>query len=652
MHPPRCSLAAMAVALFGGVVVAAAQRFTNDRRCPICTGSDRDPRGTGKRCSGFISSDGKYAHCSREEHAGTLPREEADTYAHRLSGPCKCGATHGELAERTIEATYDYRDESGRPVFQVVRFIGKTFKQRKPDGVGGWIWKLEGVRRVLYRLPELLAADPAAVVYICEGEKDVETLRARGFAATTSSQGAKNWRHTADNAVKVLRGRHVVIVPDNDEEGRLYASTVAASLIGVAASVRTCRLPAKDVSDWFAAGHTIEEFADIVSSGLDDETKFSPQDENGGENPWTALLAKSLAEVKALLATETPTDRKPMGIDAVDLLAQNFDGARALIQGLVPATGTTVFGGEPKSIKTWSATECAIAVATGTAAFGEFYAEHGIAMYIYAEDSGVSVKSRVRALLKGSGRTLAAGRLILQPRGAFLDVLRDEDVAWIVASARQHGKVTVLFIDPLRDIHSGEEDKSDSMRNVMRRLRVIADLIGCAVVFVHHKAKATKDNAKRRVGQDLRGSGAIHGAVDAVLSLEVCGGDEVGTFVNSVKSQIRDGRSAGQFQLELRIQDDSDGHAERAEWTFTREAAPASKKAAAEALDDNAIEFFVRDLARRGEFLTRTKLREHDERPIPDHRTRDSLDRLIEKGRLVLRDGRVRIPDSKGRPND
>src|SRR6266540_381329 len=53
----------------------------------------------------------------------------------------------------------------------------KQATQRKPDGKGGWVWNLQGVRRVLYGLPELIAADPDAIVWIVEGEKDVDRLR-------------------------------------------------------------------------------------------------------------------------------------------------------------------------------------------------------------------------------------------------------------------------------------------------------------------------------------------------------------------------------------------------------------------------------------------------------------------------------------------
>jgi putative DNA primase/helicase len=66
-------------------------------------------------------------------------------------------------------ATYDYKDEAGDLLYQVVRYEPKDFRQRAPDG-NGWKWKMPGVRRVLYRLPEVVEAVAARrVVYIVEG---------------------------------------------------------------------------------------------------------------------------------------------------------------------------------------------------------------------------------------------------------------------------------------------------------------------------------------------------------------------------------------------------------------------------------------------------------------------------------------------------
>jgi len=242
-------------------------RHTRAHRCPICDGADEDARGKGKRCSGFTS--GEWCHCSREERAGRLELESGGTYAHRRRGPCACGETHGEdvRSRDDVEATYDYHDERGELLFQVLRRPGKRFVQRRPDGAGGWVWKLDGVRRVPYRLPELVAADSTKTVWIVEGEKDVDTLHRRGLVATCNPHGAGKWRGVEGAARDTLRGRDVVVVADADEPGRTHAREVAASLRGHARGIRVVEAPrGKDVSEHLALGGTLEQLLEAAST--------------------------------------------------------------------------------------------------------------------------------------------------------------------------------------------------------------------------------------------------------------------------------------------------------------------------------------------------------------------------------------------------
>ena len=245
--------------------VQPSQRHTRRSRCPICGGGDGDPRGKEKRCCGFTSDDERWAHCSREELAGGIDQNDAGLYAHRLRGSCRCGVEHGPAeANPNIEATYDYQSEAGALLYQVVRFRGKAFRQRCPDGAGGWSWKLNGVRRVPYRLPQIASSPPVATVYLVEGERDVETLERAGCVATTTAQGAKSFRLSSSETAKALAGRHVAIIADADDPGRAYALEAYAALLPVAATVALweCPDPHKDVSDLFAAGGTL---ADLVA---------------------------------------------------------------------------------------------------------------------------------------------------------------------------------------------------------------------------------------------------------------------------------------------------------------------------------------------------------------------------------------------------
>ena len=179
--------------------------------------------------------------------------------------PPRAEALRANGASRHIVATYDYRDEVGTLLYQVVRFEPKDFQQRRPDGNGGWIWKLGDVRRVLYRLPEFLAADPTAWVLVPEGEKDVDRLIALSFIATTNAGGAGKWRPEYS---ELLRGRRVVVLPDNDEPGEKHAVAVAQSLAGIATEVRILRLPdlprKGDVSDWLDANRTAEDLEQLI----------------------------------------------------------------------------------------------------------------------------------------------------------------------------------------------------------------------------------------------------------------------------------------------------------------------------------------------------------------------------------------------------
>jgi putative DNA primase/helicase len=174
-------------------------------------------------------------------------------------------------ARGRITAIYDYTDEAEQLLFQTVRMDPKDFRQRRPNGTGGWVWNLKGVRRVLYRLPELLKR-PTEPIFICEGEKDVHSLEALGLLATCNPMGAGKWRPEYS---EMVRGRSAALLPDNDPpvdedgkphyKGQKHAASVAADLLRVGCKVRIVEVPkGKDVSDWLSAGGTLEDLRVLV----------------------------------------------------------------------------------------------------------------------------------------------------------------------------------------------------------------------------------------------------------------------------------------------------------------------------------------------------------------------------------------------------
>jgi len=165
--------------------------------------------------------------------------------------------------QKRIVARYAYHDEHGALLFEAVRFEPKSFLQRRPDGWGGYVWDLDGVRRVPYRLPQLL--NTVGPVYITEGEKDADRLADLGLTATCNPCGAGNWRPEFG---QYFAGRDVVMLPDNDGPGLEHAEQVARTIFPFANSVRVVWLPGLppkgDVSDWLDAGHTIAELEGIA----------------------------------------------------------------------------------------------------------------------------------------------------------------------------------------------------------------------------------------------------------------------------------------------------------------------------------------------------------------------------------------------------
>jgi len=175
----------------------------------------------------------------------------------------------GASAEQDIMATYDYKDKSGRFVYQTVRYVPKDFRQRRPKTGGGWLWNLDDTPRVVYRLPDLLMTqakdtDHKLPYFIVEGEKDVDRLYALGQTATCNVGGAGKWRR---DYAQHFKGCVVVIIVDNDDAGMIHGKQVASTLQGIAKRVLWLELGGEehdDLSDWLDAGHTADELLDLA----------------------------------------------------------------------------------------------------------------------------------------------------------------------------------------------------------------------------------------------------------------------------------------------------------------------------------------------------------------------------------------------------
>ena len=219
--------------------------------CPVPAHDDRDPS-----LSVMEGDDGVVLKC----HGGC---DNADVVS-------SLGLEFRDLFYSSVnyaepEVVYDYVDELGNVLFQVVRFPGKKFRQRHLEN-GEWVWNLEGVRRVLYCLPEVVeAVRTGRTVYLVEGEKDADTLRRLGYCATTSPAGAGKWR---DDYTEFLAGANVIIVADRDAPGRAHAQKIREALQGVAQGIWIMQAKVgKDVTDHVEHGHQVQELVPVKIPG-------------------------------------------------------------------------------------------------------------------------------------------------------------------------------------------------------------------------------------------------------------------------------------------------------------------------------------------------------------------------------------------------
>jgi len=193
-----------------------------------------------------------FAGCSRDEILAALglTRNDLRTEGSDWSEPDK---------------TYVYTDEGGAALYEVIRLPGKRFRQRHYDPVSpdaksdGYVYSLDGVRRVPYKLPRLLkAVAEGRRIYIVEGEKDAERIhKETGRCATCNPGGAGKWKPDYN---RFFAGARVIVVQDRDEPGRRHARKIKEELDTVAAEVLIYQAArGNDLSDHLDAGLRMEQ---------------------------------------------------------------------------------------------------------------------------------------------------------------------------------------------------------------------------------------------------------------------------------------------------------------------------------------------------------------------------------------------------------
>lgn len=419
---------------------------------------------------------------------------------HRNGHAGRNGHHHGNGSN--IVAAYDYHDERGELLFQVCRMEPKDFRQRRPDGNGDWTWSTKGVRRVLYRLPELLKADPSQIVFIVEGEKDANRLWSMGIVATCNAGGAGKWRR---EYVDCLEGRLVAIIADNDTPGMKHAKTVARSLHGTAASVKLTELPGIgkrkgfDVSDWLGADGMASDLLTLAEESDEWEpSEAEPTDgESEGDDGPKPILPVHFGEIKS----QNPTMRKPV------------------IDGLVREGETVGVIAPTKAGKSWTSYSLALSIVSGICWLNPFQCQPGRVLLIDNELHPETIAHRIPIVADAMGIPFDDFRErydVISLRGRLIDYF---GLGLRTVDHIEPGRYKAVIVDAhYRMLPPGvSENDNAAMAQVYNQIDRYADQTKAAWFLIHHSSKGNQ--AGKEVTDVGSGAGSQSRAVDSHLVL-------------------------------------------------------------------------------------------------------------------------------------
>lgn len=400
-------------------------------------------------------------------------------------------------------AFYDYTDEQGITLFQVVRFEAppdrKTFRQRHPNkrALRGWEWNLKGVRIVPYRLPELRTAiEHGETIFIPEGEKDVDNLIEQGLAATCNPMGAGKW--PAEFAKYLEGAKRVILLPDNDDAGRAHVNAIGATLKPVVGECLVMDLPGleekEDVTDWYRGGGSTDDLFELVKEIA---------------RPWTAQVPRS--EFGALRWED---------------LDRPGEELQAIIDGWYTVGDLSVTAGPSKSGKSFLLIHAGMIVALHATDhkdlvpdfFGLKVLTTGLVVYFAGEGSR-GVKNRLRAFRR-EFKVPANAHVPFVLLTKKLDLLRpgvgdkQSDTDKLIAECKAWQSyydlpLVMVVIDTLATASAGaDENSAKDMTTVFSNCAKVRDETGAHVGLVHHM------NAS---GGKVRGHGSIYANADQVV---------------------------------------------------------------------------------------------------------------------------------------
>lgn len=383
-----------------------------------------------------------------------------------------------------IVATYRYVDETGQLLFEVLRSVAKRFTQRRPDPAqpSGWVYNLDGTRRVLYRLPAVQQAiAEGQTVYLVEGEKDVHTVESYGAVGTCNPGGAGKWRPEYTEA---LRGAHIIVVTDIDPSGvgLRHARQVAHTLTPVAASVTLVQPAAgKDITDHHTAGLELDE-TQIVGP----EIPAEPSAPLGGA---PRPLDDALEDIPTSPA-EPPVDDRRARIRITPLSAFKIKAVRWVWQDRMPLGELCLIAGREGIGKSTFLAWLAAVITNGNLP-GIYQGEPRGVLYSATEDA-YSYTIAPRMLAAGANLDLVYRIDVMEDEGPG-GLILPRDSRYLPEIAEET-KAAVLMCDPILSLVDDRINPNHGreLRKALEPLKRAAEAAGVAIPALVHFNK-TRD---------------------------------------------------------------------------------------------------------------------------------------------------------------
>lgn len=394
-------------------------------------------------------------------------------------------------------AEWTYHDQDGKMICVVYRFDpsdGKEFivldvasgKYRAPD------------TRLLYNLPGV--AKSKKVVFV-EGEKCALALIEEGITATTALFGSNAPIDKTDWSP--LKGKDIVIWPDNDETGKKFANDVAEKLANIGArSVEVLLVPANKPAKWDAA--------DAIA-GNESAQDFI-------QTARTVTVKKKALELEDWLAK--------------DLFIGKPKKREWLCEGIFPMAQVSLLAASGGVGKSFLLAKLAREVAdfngfipTAPTVFGGRLSAKGAAIYITAEDDFIEMHLRLNSLgdipdnlyvvpLSDAGGV----KHLFVPDPARKVPKCTEFWESLVRQFKSIPDLRVIIIDPLQPLCGLDFNVPENAQFVCSKLSSLAAETGAAVIVSHHFAKREALTAEQ-AREAIRGSGGLVDGVRAAYAL-------------------------------------------------------------------------------------------------------------------------------------